>query len=68
MAFYMHTLNNRPAWFDGRQVVYAMKFGKANKLCRDLKQIRSEQRASAKWRRSRGLKDHDKHGYFRYEP
>lgn len=49
--YYIHTLNGRPAFFDGEQICYACKYQRAgNVACTSLAQIRREQRSSAKWR------------------
>lgn len=51
---YMHTIDNEPAeYVENGQIIFAspsvMKFAKS------LKQIKSEQRKSRKWQKSRGL-------------
>jgi hypothetical protein len=63
----MHTLNDKPASFEGDLICYTSFYGKPNKLCPSLKQIRQEQKASREWRKSQGLGDDDvKHGYLRF--
>ncbi len=52
--YYMHTLNERPAEFDGRRIVYMTFYGDPGVLARDLKQIRREQDLSRKFREARG--------------
>ena len=68
LKFYMHTLNGQPASYDeGRQICFATFYGKPNKLCSSLEQIRYEQKKSAEWRLKQGLTDHCwKAGYFRF--
>ena len=71
-TYYIHTLEGLPAEFSGQQIVFASFFGKSNKLCRDLKQIRKEQRLSEKWRAQQGWSnrrnvDDMSIGYRRYE-
>lgn len=44
----MHTVLNRPAFFNGEQIV----FGKVvDKLCKSLGEIRREQQATIRWRK-----------------
>jgi len=40
---YLHTLDGKPAYFDGWQIVFATKFGKAAPMAESLQQIRKEQ-------------------------
>lgn len=49
---YMHTIDERPGEFDGRQVVFAT-LGRPLKLARSLFQVRKEQKASLAFRRRR---------------
>lgn len=51
---WMHTLNGKPAAFDGQQVCY---WWRNAPLAKSLKQIKREQVASTEWRRERGLSD-----------
>lgn len=46
MNIYIHTLNGRPAGFDGERVCYAWR---KMPVATSLKQIREEQRISAEW-------------------
>jgi hypothetical protein len=53
LTMYMHTLNGKPAYFAGKQVVFALQGGSTRTqmpLARSLAQIRREQQASARWR------------------
>lgn len=54
MTKYMHTLGGRPAYFDGNQIVYPLRYGKAVPLASSLKQIRSEQAKTKIWREKKG--------------
>lgn len=65
MSLYMHTLNGQPAAWDGLQIAYASFYGDANPLCRDLKQIRREQKASLRWREKMGFHNDFTHGHIR---
>lgn len=56
-SYYMHTIDGKPATFDGNQICYATYFGKANDLCSSLAQIHREQQASIRFRRLHGLDD-----------
>ena len=67
MAKYMHTLDGRPAAFDGYQVCYAAYYGKPNKLCESLKQIRQEQKISHKNRKADGLDNFNVLSHLRYD-
>lgn len=56
---YMHTLDGKPAYYDGDQVVFA-GFSRGTsrgciKLANSLKQLRVEQGASFGWRAGQGL-------------
>lgn len=64
MIYYLHTIDRKPAYFDGHQIVYATK-GRAIKLVSDLKQIKREQRASHLWRQSKGLELFNDYGHMR---
>lgn len=51
---YMHTIDSQPAHYHpGYQICYASR-NQPIPLCNDRAQIKREQRASAKWRKSRG--------------
>lgn len=66
-TYYMHTLNGKPAAFDGNQISYATFHGKPNALAESLQQIRSEQRASAAYRRRMGFTGYKmEYGHFRF--
>ena len=61
---YMHLINNEPAFFDGKQIVYACSY--VEKLCDSLKEIKSEVRKSNEYRKRMGWKeDDDKYGYIK---
>jgi len=66
MQAYMHTIDGKPAFFDGRQICYMVFYGKASPLAQSLKQIRTEQKASAEWRMGQGFQSHiEKYGHLR---
>jgi hypothetical protein len=52
--YYMHTLDNRPAYYDGQQIVFAMK-SRPLRLCSSLRDVRMQQRLSDRWRLSQGF-------------
>ena len=67
-TFYMHTLNGRPAYYDGTKIVFAMRGGYVRRgqwLCESLDEIRKQQRQSFRWRRDQGLDNRWDHGYVR---
>ena len=62
----MHTLDGSPAFFTGGQICFATNSPAAPKhniLVESLQEIRVQQKASQKWRDSRGFENHFKHGY-----
>ncbi len=65
-VYYMHTLDGKPASFEKYQICFAACYGRPNKLCGSLAQIRKEQRKSVKWRKKQGYEDTWKQGYFRF--
>lgn len=66
-TYYMHTLDGRPAFFDGEQICFLRRFGKPSMaLAKSLKQIRLQQARSNEFRRSLGDYDEIKrYGYVR---
>lgn len=67
--YYIHTLNGRPAFFDGEQICYASKYQReGNVASTSLKQIRREQIKSSKWRYEMFGENGMKHeyGYVRF--
>ena len=67
MKIYIHTIKNRPAYFDGRQIVYIRRYGKKPAAANSLKQIRREQELSRKFRISQGFSDDpNKYSYALY--
>jgi hypothetical protein len=65
MTFYLHTLDDSPADFDGKQVCFCTRSRDACRLVTSLKQIRKEQKASSKWRIENGFRDDCEYGYQR---
>lgn len=61
-TYYMHTLDRKPASYDGHQVHF-MSMGIRAKLCRSLREIRKQQRASTLWRADQGWTDVGQYGY-----
>ena len=55
--YYMHMLESEPAFFDGFQVAFQVCRGKAAPLCRDLRQIRREQKQSRANRAAMNMRD-----------
>jgi hypothetical protein len=66
MAKYLHTINGKPASFEGHQICYASFYGKANNLCSSLKQIRKEQQITKTYRLKNGFHLKSDYGYLRY--
>jgi hypothetical protein len=67
MSKYMHTIDGKPAMFDGWQIVYATFYGKPNILRNSLKEIKADQAASNKNRLAAGFSGNSKLSYLRYE-
>lgn len=67
MSVYIHTLNGKPAVFDGEQLCYVNKSGgPLDRLLRpSLETIRDEQRASTAYRERHGWPHAGKHDYIR---
>ena len=67
MSKYMHTIDGRPATFDGYQICFATFHGPENKLCDSLKQIRKEQQITKENRERDGMDfSVGEYGYLRY--
>ncbi len=67
MSKYMHTIDGRPATFDGYQICFATFYGPANVLADSLRQIRREQQATLRNRKRDRLDvEVGDYGYFRY--
>ena len=64
---YMHTLDGRPAqYWPGEQVAFADDRRGVSRFADSLKQIRREERASERWRRSKGFDETSfEYGYVR---
>lgn len=59
-SWYMHTIDGKPAYFDGRQIVFFMRHTnrkQARLLVGSLREIRQQQAASRRQRRAWGIKD-----------
>lgn len=54
--YYLHTLDGKPAYFDGQQVCFVNYRGKAAPLAKNLAQIRKEQQMSDEWREKQGYR------------
>lgn len=67
MSKYMHTIDGRPATFDGYQICFATFYGPANKLCDSLSQIRKEQEITKENRERDGMDFNvGEYGHLRY--
>ena len=64
--FYIHTLDGKPAYYDGTQIVFATKYGRAATTCYSLNEIRHQQAKSKEWRYKNGFKELWKLGYARF--
>lgn len=65
---YMHTLNGEPAYYrPGQQIYYRPSKRFALPLANSLKQIKAEQKASAKFREATGMHDYWAAGYVKVE-
>jgi len=65
MTNYLHTINGRPAYFDGDQICYTTYYGKAATLCDSLRQIRKEQKLTQEYRERKGYDLHMDYSYVR---
>lgn len=57
MTFYMHTIDDRPGFFNGNQICFAIVRGNGKacqRLVATLDQIRAEQKLSVRFRNSFG--------------
>ena len=63
-ARYIHTINGRPARYDGDQICYALVTIPIN-TCESLKQIRREEKATVQWRASKGFDNTAQYGHMR---
>ena len=67
MQIYIHTIDGKPAMFDGDQICFARHYGPGNKPCYSLKEIRRQQEATFKYREERGYTYKvGEYGYIRY--
>ena len=66
-TYYLHTIDDQPAFFDGDQICFAGGPYARHKqpLSLSLRQIRREQRISAASRARWGMEDWGKRGYVR---
>ena len=65
-SYYMHTIDGRPATFDGTQIVFMSFYGPPNKVCHSLREIRRHEKQSIDWRSNFGVSPTPgKYGYFR---
>ena len=65
--YYIHTIDGKPATFDGWQICFASHYGHPNIVRTSLKQIREDQIATAENRKASGLEDDPtRYGYVRY--
>ena len=66
VSYYMHTIGGRPASFNGTQIVCMHFYGKPNKVCRSLKEIRRHERRALAYRKDFGVSPTaGEYGYFR---
>lgn len=56
-TIYIHTLDGKPATFDGQQICFAHGGGMGNKPCYSLDEIREQQDKSHAWRKKQGFSD-----------
>ncbi len=61
---YMHTLNGRPAYFDGDQIVYGVN--EVRCFCLSLQEIRKQQKQSDAWRKGMGYGPHSPYSYTKF--
>lgn len=68
MDIYIHTLDGKPAVFDGEQVCFmpASRGGNGYEPAYSLAQIRREQRQAAAWRKDHGYEQKCEMDYRRY--
>lgn len=68
MSKYLHTIDGKPATFDGYQICFATFYGPANSLAESLTQIKREQKISVRNRKRDGFDtDVGEYGWLRYE-
>lgn len=60
---YMHTLDGKPAFYDGQQICYVGIGRKVHKFATSLKQIKSERIKSENWRNKQGFRDFEPNDY-----
>jgi hypothetical protein len=53
-TYYLHTLDGKPAGYNGEQIVFAMAFGRPVPLCLSRREIKMQQRLSEQWRAKKG--------------
>lgn len=65
-CWYLHTINGKPAYFSGDQLVFAMQRQNVNILVPDLKTVIAQRRMTLDYRRRMGIQDDpaDKYGYI----
>jgi hypothetical protein len=64
MKLYMHTIDGRPAeYWPGEQITFARYRNGVSHFAESIQQIRKEERASLRYRRSRGWHDRCAYGY-----
>lgn len=67
MSKYIHTIDGRPATFDGYQICFATFYGKPNSLCDSLAQIKRERDITKKNRERDGYEfNAGEYGHLRY--
>lgn len=63
MTYYMHTLDGKPAYFDGEHIYLIRQFGKSKTIGKSLRQIKREQQIDKRNSESR-IFDYE-YGYVR---
>lgn len=54
VKYYMHTMDGRPAVFDGDQISFAGKTLDIDELAETLDQVKEQRKMSKQWREKRG--------------
>lgn len=66
-TIYIHTIDDKPAAFDGEQLCFLGGYSTWGEPCYSLRELRQQQQASIRYRRQIGAQDEldDKYGYVR---
>ena len=63
--YYMHTLDGKPACYDGDQICFMTHGTPLSRFPTSLAQVRQEQKSSDEWRQKQGYDLYYRAGYLR---